>query len=194
MVEEPRSTLTKKYISAANQLSNKPTKATSTGLARSLKLMVRLGHTLNVTLAVGAAMLAASSLDLAQFMESQAQTLFYVLRGPLTPTKDIVILAIDDQSISVPAQYYKTNPQQYAYWEPLKAFPFKREAYAQVTEKLIRAGAKSVALDVIFDTESSYGKDDDEKLRQLLQRYGGQVTLAADYENSETFAAAASYN
>ena len=56
------------------------------GLVRSLKLMVRLGHTLNVTLAVGAAMLAGSSLDLAQFMESQAQTLFYVLRGPLTPT------------------------------------------------------------------------------------------------------------
>ncbi len=86
MVEEPRCRLTKKHISAANQLSNKPTKATSTGLARSLKLMVRLGHTLNVTLAVGAAMLTVSSLDLAQFMESQAQTLFYVLRGPLTPT------------------------------------------------------------------------------------------------------------
>ncbi len=186
MAEKPTSTLTKKYISAANRSSNKPTKATSTGLARSLKLMARLGHMLNITSAVGAALLAASSLGLAQFMEGQAQTLFYVLRGPLTPTKDIVILAIDDQSISVPAQYYKTNPQQYAYWEPLKAFPFKRQAYAQVTEKLIQAGARSVALDVVFDTPSSYGKDDDKKLRELLQRHGSQVTLAADYENSQT--------
>ena len=48
MVKEPRYTLTKKYISAANQLSNKPTKATSTGLARSLKLMVRLEDVLKV--------------------------------------------------------------------------------------------------------------------------------------------------
>ncbi|MBR8834715.1 MAG: CHASE2 domain-containing protein [Stigonema ocellatum SAG 48.90 = DSM 106950] len=186
MAEEPTPTLTKKYVSAANRASNKPTKPTSTRLARSLKLMARLGHLLNVTSAIGAALVAASSLELAQFMEGQAQTLFYVLRGPLATTIDIVILGIDDQSISVPAQYYKTNPQKYAYWEPLKAFPFKREAYAQVTEKLIQAGARSVALDVVFDTPSSYGSFDDEKLRQSLQRYGSQVSLAALYESSQT--------
>jgi len=186
MAEEPISTLTKKYVSTTKRQLSKLTKATVTGFARSPKLMAHLGHLLNVGSVVGAALLAASSLSLAQFMEGQAQTLFYLIRGPITPTKDIVILAIDDQSISIPAQYYRTNPQQYAYWEPLKAFPFKREAYAQVTEKLIQAGAKSVALDVVFDTPSSYGKDDDEKLQQLLQRHGSQVTLAAVYENSET--------
>ncbi len=186
MTKELISTLTKKYVSTTNRQLNKLTKATVTGFARSPKLMAHLGHLLNASSAVGAAILTASCLSLTQFMEGQAQTLFYLIRGPITPTKDIVILAIDDQSISTPAQYYKTNPQQYAYWEPLKAFPFKREAYAQITEKLIQAGAKSVALDVVFDTPSSYGKDDDEKLQQLLQRHGSQVTLAAFYENSET--------
>ncbi|MBO3463331.1 serine/threonine-protein kinase [Aetokthonos hydrillicola Thurmond2011] len=186
MGQKSTSSLTKKYVSATHRQFSNLSKATVTGLARSPKFMARLGHGLNVASALGAAMLATSSLTLPQFMESQAQTFFYLIRGPLTPTRDIVILAIDDQSISVPAQYYKTNPQQYAYWEPLKAFPFKREAYAQVTERLIKSGAKSVAIDVLFDTPSSYGKNDDEKLRQLLQRYGSQVTLAALYENTET--------
>ncbi len=186
MAKEPTSTLTKKYPSATNRQLNKTTKLITTGLARFPKLMGRLGHLLNVSSVIGAALLAASSSNFAQLMEGQAQTLFYVLRGPLAPSKDIVILAIDDQSISLPAQYYKTNPQQYSYWEPLKAFPFKREAYAQVAEKLIQAGARSVALDIVFDTPSSYGEEDDAKLQQFLQRYGNQVTLAADYENSET--------
>jgi CHASE2 domain-containing sensor protein/tRNA A-37 threonylcarbamoyl transferase component Bud32 len=177
---------TKQYPSATNKQLDKPTRVTATGLARLPKLMTRLGHLFNISAAIGAAVLAASSSDLAQFMEAQAQTLFYLLRGPLVPPKDIVILAIDEQSISLPAQYYNINPQQYAYWEPLKAFPFKREAYAQVTEKLIQAGAKSVALNVVFDTPSSYGTEDDEKLEQLLQRHGNQVTLAALYEQSQT--------
>jgi CHASE2 domain-containing sensor protein/serine/threonine protein kinase len=185
MAEEPTSTLTKKNISAANQTSKHLTKATATISARRSKRLAHLGHLLAGVSAVGAALLALSSGNLAKFMENQAQSAFYLLRGPVSPPKDIVILAIDEQSISVGKQYYKTDPKEYAYLEPLQTFPFKRAAYAQVIEKLIAAGARSVALDIVFDTPG-YGAEDNEKLRSSLQRYGNQVTLAAIYEDYET--------
>jgi CHASE2 domain-containing sensor protein/serine/threonine protein kinase len=183
MEEEHTSTLTKKYDSAANQSSTKRTKATSTVSARRSKMMARLGHLLAATSAVGASLLAAFGSGLGQLMESQAISTFYQLRGVVTPPEDIVILAIDEQTISIPEQYYKLDPKKYAYLEPLIGFPPKRTAYAQVIDKLIEAGARSVALDIILD--SSRDETDDRMLRSALERHGSKVTLAALYEEFE---------
>ncbi|HYX19016.1 MAG TPA: CHASE2 domain-containing serine/threonine-protein kinase [Nostoc sp.] len=186
MAEEPTSTLTKNYVSAANRHSSKPTKVTSTASARQSRWMVFLGHLLAGGWAMGAAVLSASGGELVQLMENKALSAFFQVRGPILPPEDIVILAIDDQSISVPAQYYKTNPKRYAYLETLKSYPYKRAAYAQIITKLIKAGVRSVAVDVVFDTPSSYGATDDRQLQAVLQKYGSKVTLAAVYENSQT--------
>ncbi|MEH2436771.1 MAG: serine/threonine-protein kinase [Nostoc sp.] len=186
MAEEPTSTLTKNYVSTANRLSSKPTKVTSTASARQSRWMILLGHLLAGGWAVGAAVLSTSGGELVQLMENKALSAFFQVRGPILPPEDVVILAIDDQSISVPEQYYKTNPKQYAYLETLKSYPYKRAAYAQVITKLIKAGVRSVAVDVVFDTPSSYGATDDRQLQAVLQKYGSKVTLAAVYENSQT--------
>ncbi|MEH2014315.1 CHASE2 domain-containing serine/threonine-protein kinase [Nostoc sp.] len=186
MAEEPTSTLTKNYVSAANRHSSKPTKVTSTASARQSRWMVRLGHLLAGAWAISAGVLSASGGDLVQVMENKALSGFFQLRGSIVPPADIVILAIDDQSISVPEQYYKTNPKQYAYLETLKSYPYKRAAYTQVITKLIKAGVRSVAVDVLFDTQSSYGIADDRQLQAVLQKYGSKITLAAVYENSQT--------
>ena len=185
MAEEPTSTLTKNYVSAANRHSGKPTKVTSTASARQSRWMVLLGHLLAGGWVMGAALLSASGGELVQLIENKALSAFFQVRGSILPPEDIVILAIDDQSISVPEQYYKTNPKQYAYLETLKSYPFKRAAYSQVITKLIKAGARSVAVDVVFDTPSSYGATDDRQLQAVLQKYGTKVTLAAVYENSQ---------
>jgi len=186
MAEEPTSTLTKKHVSTANVASGKPTKVTLTASAQQSKLVARLSHFLAAASTVGATLLTASGSGWVNLMESQTVSAFFQLRGAIAPPADIVILAIDDQSISVPEQYYKSDPQQYAYLEPLKSFPFKRAAYAQIIEKLMQAGAKSVALDVVFDTPSSYGSADDRQLQAVLKKYGSKVTLAALYENFES--------
>lgn len=89
---------------------------------------------------------AASGGKLVELSENQALSDFFQLRGPIVPPEDIVILAIDDQSISVPEQYYKTDPKQYAYLETLKSYPYQRAAYTQVITKLIKADARTVAL------------------------------------------------
>jgi CHASE2 domain-containing sensor protein/tRNA A-37 threonylcarbamoyl transferase component Bud32 len=187
MAEKSTSTtLTKKYVSATDQQSSKSTKPASTVLARQSKKLAKLGHWLAGVWVVGAAILTGSSLRLPQMMELQAQSAFYQFRGGIAPPDNIVILAIDDQSISNPQIYYQTNPKKYASLEPLKAFPFKRAAYAQVIEKLMLSGARAVALDVVFDLPSSYGIEDDKKLLAALQRNSSKVTLAALYEQSET--------
>ncbi|MBD2610927.1 MAG: CHASE2 domain-containing protein [Nostoc sp. ZfuVER08] len=186
MAEESTSTLTKNSVSAANRLPSKPTKVTSTTAARQSRWIVRLGHLLAGTWAIGAAVLTASGWDLVQLMENQVLSHFFQVRGPIVPPEDIVILAIDDQSISVPEQYYKTDPQQYAYLETLKSFPYKRAAYAQVITKLMKAGVRCVGLGLVFDTPSSYGPNDDRQLQATLKKYGSKVALAALYENFET--------
>ncbi|WGV24325.1 serine/threonine-protein kinase [Halotia branconii] len=186
MAEEPTSRLTKKHVSTANIASSKPTKVTLTASARQYKLTARLGHLFTAASAIAAALLSASGFGLVQLMENQAISAFFQLREPMIPPEKIVILAIDDQSISVPEQYYKTDPQHYAYLETLKSFPFKRAAYAEVIQKLVKAGASSVALDVIFDTPSSYGREDDRQLQAVLKKYGSKVTLGALYENFAT--------
>ncbi|QLE47284.1 CHASE2 domain-containing protein [Nostoc sp. C057] len=186
MAEEPTSTLTKNYVSAANRLSSKPTKVTSTASARQSRWMIHLGHLLAGACVMGAALLSASGGESVKLMENKALSGFFQLRGPIVPPEDIVILAIDDQSISVPEQYYKTNPKQYAYLETLKSYPYKRAAYSQIIKKLIKAGVRSVAIDVVFDTPSSYGVTDDRQFQAVLQKYGSKVTLAAVYENSQT--------
>ncbi|MBD2455292.1 CHASE2 domain-containing protein [Nostoc sp. FACHB-87] len=184
MAEEPTSTFSKKNVSTANTASGKPTKVTLT--ASQSKLVARLSHFLVAVSTIGSALLTTSGVGWVNLMESQIFSAFFQLRGTIAPPADIVILAIDDQSISVPEQYYNSDPKQYAYLEPLKSFPFKRAAYGQIIEKLVKAGARAVAVDVVFDTPSSYGSEDDRQLQAVLKKYGNKVTLAALYEDFES--------
>ena len=142
----------------------------------------RLSHLLSGAWVVLAAMATSANLGLVEIIELETQSLFFEIRGSTEPPKDIVILAIDEQSLSVPIQYYQTNPQQYSYLKPLQAWPWERRAYGQVIDKLMKAGVKSVALDIVFASPSSYGSSDDRALAEVLQRYPGRVTLAAEYE------------
>lgn len=187
MAEDPTYNITKKYVSAAKKLLNLSKQGTSTVSAQSFKMMARLGHVLSGASVVGAVLLAGSSSNLTNWIENQAESFFYVLRGKVTAPKDIVILAIDNESISRPKESYEINPVEYAYLKPLKSFPFQRKVYGKAIEKLIEAGARHVAIDILFDSQSRYGEADDKQLIDVLERYGDKVTLAALYEKSESY-------
>ena len=186
MAEEPINHLVDKQISTASQSSTRSTKVTATVLSQTTRRVGMVSHFLSVVGMGVAALLVGSSSGLVKLLENQTQTFFYFLRGPIPSPKDIVILAIDEASISRSQQYYQADPQKYAYLETIKTWPCKRQAYAQVIEKLIQAGARSVALDIVLDTESSYGLDDDRQFKSVLKRYGNKVTLAALYETFES--------
>ncbi len=131
--------------------------------------------------AMVAAIATARQTHLAQFWERQLQGLFFELRGPVEPPKDVVILAMDADSLSQGTRIYPTDPQKYAFLEPLQTFPWKRTAYAQAITRLMAEGAKAVALDIVLDASSN--DSDDEQLRQTLAQHPGRVVLAALYED-----------
>ena len=184
MAEEPTYNITKKYVSAAKKLLNLSKQGTSTVSAQSFKMMARLGHLLSGASVVGSVLLAGSNSNLTNWSENQAESVFYVLRGKVTPPKDIVILAIDNESISRPKESYEIDPKEYAYLEPLNSFPFQRKVYGKAIDKLIQAGARHVAVNILFDSPSRQGEADDKQLIDVLERHGDKVTLAALYEEN----------
>ncbi|NEP17737.1 MAG: CHASE2 domain-containing protein, partial [Leptolyngbya sp. SIO4C1] len=130
---------------------------------------------------IGLASIATGlNLGIVHRWEYQTQSLFFELRGPVAAPEDIVILAIDDESLSQ-GQHYLSRPERYPDLAGIGTWPWQRSVYATVINRLVEAGAKAVVLDIVFSTPSSYGPADDEALLQALQEHGEQIVLAAEY-------------
>jgi serine/threonine protein kinase/CHASE2 domain-containing sensor protein len=150
----------------------------------SITKLTILGHSLLVFWAFSGAIAVSFNLEKVQWMERQTQSLFFKRRGQVAHPKDIIILAIDENSMNQGDQFL-ADPDQFPFFEPLQRWPWKREAYAIAIQKILDAGAKTVAVDVVLDRPSIYGEQDDLKLKEVLQQYPGKITLAALYDDSE---------
>lgn len=118
-------------------------------------------------------------------LERQTQIVFFSIRGTVTPPNNIVILAMDQESLAR-GEDYQRDPTRYPELAPIETWPWQRRAYAVVIEKLLAAGARSVSLDVILADPSSYGIEDDQALRDVMQQYPNRVVLANLYETFGT--------
>ncbi|MEM9164490.1 MAG: serine/threonine-protein kinase, partial [Cyanobacteria bacterium P01_F01_bin.4] len=127
------------------------------------------------------ALMTALNLPIVQLWEYEVQTFFFELRGPVPAPDDIVILAIDEESLSQ-GQHYIAEPERYPELAGISTWPWHREVYAGVIDRLIESGAKAVALDVVFATPGANGADDDAALQKALETYGDQVVIAAQYD------------
>jgi CHASE2 domain-containing sensor protein len=134
--------------------------------------------------ALSAGWLAVSPPTWLESWEYRLQSIFFEVRGPIAPPDNIVVLAIDDASLGQGGND-QTDPQNFAALAPIQTWPWRREAYAQAIERVMRAGAKAVAIDVLFTTPSIYGAADDQLLQSTLARYGDRVILASKYTNAE---------
>ncbi|MEL6385013.1 MAG: CHASE2 domain-containing protein, partial [Cyanobacteria bacterium J06626_18] len=137
-------------------------------------------HFLTGGFLIYASLVAAANGPVVQRWERQLQTFFFDLRGPQVAPENIVILAIDEESKSQ-GEHYKSEPEKYAAMEPIKDWPWPRQAYAIAIEKLMQSGAKAVALDVVFSADSE-DPANDQALAAVLEQYGDRVTLATIYE------------
>lgn len=72
----------------------------------------------------------------------------------------VILVEIDQESID----FYNRNFQA--------AWPWPRSFYARAVDFLTAAGAKAVAIDMIFSEPSLYGGDDDEALAAAMKRSG----------------------
>ena len=141
----------------------------------------QLGHGLMVFWAIAAALATATTPQAVQYWERQSQSWMFRTRGPIATPDDVVILAIDDDSLMQLSD---------------SRWPLRRATYARVIERVMQAGAKAVAVNLLLDTPSSYGSgkastdcgvepqvvdDDDRQLQQVLERFDGRVVLGMSY-------------
>lgn len=155
----------------------------------------RVGHVLAGTIALAAAIATVKQPNMVRLLEAHVQTSFFDIRGAVAPPGSnpdvpgetgIVILAMDGDSMTQGTQIYPTAPQQYAHLASIARWPWQRTAYAIAIDRVMQAGARAVVVDVVLDTPSSYGTQDDTQLQQVLQKYAGRVALAAQWENGDT--------
>ncbi len=118
-------------------------------------------------------------------IEGYAQSLLWRLRGPIEPPDDVVILAIDEYSLSQ-SNLYRSSPDSYPFLATIETWPWQRQTYATVINRLMAAGARTVAVDVLFLDPSLYGPADDAALEASLAQWGDRVVLAAIYGVSAT--------
>lgn len=135
---------------------------------------------LNGLLIGATALITGFDLGFVRSFEHQGQALMWELRGPVMAPEDIVILAIDEESLSQ-GQHYLDQPEAYPELAGIGSWPWPRATYAAAVEKLLDAGADAIALDIVFDLPSSYGAEDDDAFVEVLSEYGSQVVLAAQY-------------
>lgn len=154
-------------------------------MAKTSRLFSQLGHSLMISCAVFGAIALASQHPWIVRTEGYAQSLLWRLRGPIEPPDDVVILAIDEYSLSQ-GSLYRASPDLYPFLAPVESWPWQRQTYATVIERLMAAGARAVAVDVLFLDPSLYGPEDDERLEASLAQWGNQVALAATYDVSAT--------
>lgn len=140
--------------------------------------------------AIVAATVTAWNPLILQSTDRDAQSLLQrakVIQFPTPAPENVVIVAIDDDTLN----QLKQTP------------PLKRRLYAQVIERLMAAGAKVVAVDIVFDLPSPDSvaidnlapdnldcgrinqnnlSDDDRLLQQTINKYRDRLVLAAQYD------------
>ncbi len=112
-------------------------------------------------------------------MIQQALQWSQAMQLPAAPPSEVVIVAIDDDTLN-----------------QLKQNPLQRRIYAQVITRLMDAGAKAVALDILFDSPSqnspmsldcdsikpSQLSEDDRLLQDSIVKYRDRLVLAVSYD------------
>jgi signal transduction histidine kinase len=113
-------------------------------------------------------------------LQATSLNMLFRLRGALAPPEDVVIVAIDDQSL-------QTIGRRVGPW------PWPRTVMASALDKLTQAHPRGIGLDVIYaersapsasSSASSAGPEDDRRLAAAIAR-NGSVTLPAQlYEST----------
>ncbi len=93
-----------------------------------------------------------------------------ILVSPKQISSDIVIVAIDDESISKIGQW-----------------PWPREVFAKALESLTYYKPKVVGIDIVFSEKSRLGIDDDQKLAKQLNKINFPLILASEAHKTERY-------
>ena len=103
-------------------------------------------------------------------------------RGTRPSPSGVTVVAIDNFSLNQAEQADLSNQTEL---HQLQQWPWPREIYSLVLNRLFDAGSQAVAIDLLLDSSSLHGPDDDAGLAQQLQRHHRQVVLGAQIRESQ---------
>ena len=113
-----------------------------------------------------------------EFYTEDAITRYLGKKANTSP--ELVYLAIDHQSIELD----QFSPAEISASPALtlmkKGWPWSRKVYPLIYERLFNAGAKVVALDLMFPTE----REGDEEFRSALDKYHARVVVGSNFVDS----------
>lgn len=94
-----------------------------------------------------------------QVFDDKFRDLMFVFRGSETPSKDVVIIDIDERSL-----------------KELGQWPWSRNKFAQLIDNLTKSGVGAVGLDIVF------AEPDNSSPAKVLKEIGKDATGAPDYD------------
>lgn len=133
-------------------------------------LWKRIFINLGIGLLIGGLFLSAND-HLAAFKQVELMlynTRFETFRGTRTVPDDMLILAMDEASL-----------------EEVGPYPWRRDVHARVAEKLIALGARLVAFDIMFLTESQF-PEADAALKETLARHRDKIVVVSKFDYGMT--------
>lgn len=101
------------------------------------------------------------------------------LRGPRRAPAGVVLVTVDDATLQQ-GDWFEQGAKTPAWARGIGTLPWPRAAYGAVAEKLLQAGARAVAINVVFEGPSARGPADDAALAAILRRHPGRIALAAE--------------
>ena len=102
--------------------------------------------------------------------------------GRKTPVRDdIVILGIDDASRKLDTLWPEELEVSQALQHMQQGYPFRRSVWAMLADRLFRAGARMVFLDLTLGSTAPI-PEDDQALHEALVKYSGKLILGAKYD------------
>ncbi len=97
-------------------------------------------------------------------------------RGARAPRSPVLIVAIDEFTLQ---QSSNADLSHDPLLKRLQSWPWPRAVHAVVLDRLYAAGARAVALDLLFDSPSAHGSADDLALAKSLRQHRPHTVLAA---------------
>ncbi|MFN0130426.1 MAG: CHASE2 domain-containing protein [Verrucomicrobiales bacterium] len=103
------------------------------------------------------------------------------------PDPDVVVLGIDEASLDLANSAFPEDIEASRALQLMnRPWPWSREVYAVLIDRLVEAGAETIVIDLMLPSASAEFPEGDALLREALDRHVGKVVLAADVVGRET--------
>ena len=102
--------------------------------------------------------------------------------GRKTPADaDVVVLGIDDASMDIVNTAFPEDIESERSLQLMReVYPWSREVYARLVDRLVQAGARTVLIDLVLGASHAEHPEGDRLFHECLERNAGHVVLAAD--------------